>query len=455
LLRKILLLGVAAVGLGSYAFWSEGATLNKPLVWWSAVRSWTEPSPEPMYRTSEVERDRIAASVNSTGSIQPVAVINVGSQVSGQIVELRADYNTEVKRGDIIARFDPEPYQTAIEQAEAGLRYAKAAVAIQQAVLDRTEAELTVAQAEYASAKAHTQMALVAVAEHGRSLERKETLVSGGTGSTVEREQAQWAYDTARAAWDAAVASERGKVGAVVGIEAQIRSARSQIETAQATVDQRVASLRQARKSLEQSIIRSPVDGTVVDRMVEAGQIVAASLQSPTLFTIAQDLRRMQIKASVDEADIGLIRQGLEVAFTVDAYPNQTFKGRVTQIRKNPTVLQYVVSYTVIVSAPNPKFLLLPGMTANARIILAERENVLRVPNAALRVRLDQPGPKSPHVWVLDGNTPKVVPVRVGISDGTYTEVQGDLEPGWAVIVGMDTSVKSNATAGRVFGTGL
>jgi HlyD family secretion protein len=163
----------------------------------------------------------------------------------------------------------------------------------------------------------------------------------------------------------------------------------------------------------------------------------------------------MQIKASVDEADIGLIREGNEVAFTVDAYPNQTFRGRVTQIRKNPIVLQYVVSYTVVVSAPNPEFLLLPGMTANARIILAERGNALRVPNAALRVKLDQPGPKTPHVWVLDGDTPRAVPVRVGISDGTYTEITGDVEPSRTIIVGVDATAQSKAASGRVFGTGL
>lgn len=444
-MRKILLLGVAVIGIGGYVLWPDGA--NSP-----AWLPWAESAPVK-YRTAAVERGRIAATVSSTGGIQPVAIVSIGSQVSGQIMELRADFNSPVRKGDIIAVFDPEPYENAIEQAEAGLKNAKAAVSIQHATLDRTRANLTVAHAEYAQAKAQTQQAQVAVAENSRGLERKKTLVSGGTGTTVEREQAQWAYDTARAAWAAADASERAKAGEIVGIEADIRSAEGQIETALATVDQRKAELRQARTSLEHSIIRSPVDGIVIDRAVEAGQIVAASLQSPTLFTIAQDLRQMQIKATVDEADIGSIREGQEVAYTVDAYPNRSFQGKVIQIRKNPIVTQYVVTYVVIVSAPNPDLLLLPGMTANTRIVLAEKDNVLRIPNAALRVRMDRTGPPGPHVWVNDPKGPKAVPVRVGVTDGTYTEVAGDLEPGQALIVAIDTTAR--AAAPKVFGTGL
>jgi HlyD family secretion protein len=450
-MRKILLLGVAAVALGGgYAFWPDGVSLGKPATW--SVASWGKPSAEQKYRTAPAERGRLAASVNSTGPLQPVAVVNIGSQVSGQIVELRADYNSPVRKGDILAIFDPEPYQYAIEQSEAELSYARSAVTVQEAALDRAEAELMVAQAEYAAAKANTQQALISMTDYGRNLERKKTLVSGGTATTVEREQAQTAYDTARAVWAAADATARGRAGTVTGIEAQIRSAAAQIETARATVAQNVAALRQAKKSLEQSIIRSPVDGIVIDRLVEAGQIVAASLQAPTLFTIAQDLKEMQIKASVDEADIGLIREGQEVTFTVDAFPNRTFHGRVKQIRKQAYVVQFVVTYTVVVSAPNPELLLMPGMTANAKIVLAERDNVLRVPNAALRVKLDRAGPRSPHIWVLDDDGPRVVPVRAGITDGTYVEVTGDIEEGKPVIVGVDAEKGSSP---KVFGTGL
>jgi HlyD family secretion protein len=446
-----LLLGVAAVALGGYALWPDGASLGKPATW--SVSSWGKSSPEQKYRTAPAERGRLAASVNSTGPIQPIAVVNIGSQVSGEIVELRADFNTPVRKGDIIAIFDPEPYQYAIEQTEADLSFARSSVTVQEAVLDRAKADLTVAQAEYAAAVANTQQALISVNDYGRILERKKALVSGGTGTTVEREQAQVAYDTARAVGAAADATARSRAGTVTGIEAQIRSATAGIETTRASVAQKAAALRQARKSLEQSIIRSPVDGIVIDRLVEAGQIVAASLQSPTLFTIAQDLREMQIKASVDEADIGLVREGQEVTYTVDAFPNQTFHGRVKQIRKQAYAVQFVVTYTVVVSAPNPELFLMPGMTANAKIVLAERENVLRVPNAALRIKLDRAGPRSPHVWVLGDDGPTAVPVRAGITDGTYTEVVGDIAEGQSVIVGVDASEKGSSP--KVFGTGL
>jgi HlyD family secretion protein len=450
-LRKILLLGAAVVALGGYAVWPDGASLSNPATW--SVSSWSGSSPEQKYRTAPAERGRLAASVNATGPLQPVAMVNVGSQVSGEIVELRADFNTPVREGDIIAIFDPEPYQNVIEQTEAELKHARASVTVQEAALDQAEAELTVAQADYAAAKASTQQAMIAVAEHGRVLERKKALVSGGSGTTADREQAQAEYDTARAVWAAADATARGRAGTVTGIEAQIRSAAAQIETARATVDQKIATLRQARKSLEQSIIRSPVDGIVIDRQVEAGQIVAASLQTPTLFTIAQDLKEMQIKASVDEADIGLIREGQEVTYTVDAFPNQTFHDRVKQIRKQAYVVQFVVSYTVVATAPNPDLLLMPGMTANAKIVLAERDKVLRVPNAALRVKLDRAGPRSPHVWVLGDDGPRAVAVRAGISDGTYTEVAGDIEEGAAIIVGVDADERDSSP--KVFGMGL
>jgi HlyD family secretion protein len=459
-----MLLCAVALGVAAYALTPQGGGSGWTS-WSTILASWAGRADTPRYRTAEVERGRVAAVVNATGSIQPVAVVAVGSQVSGQIRELRADYNSEVRKDEVIAVFDPEPYRNAIEQAEAELRFARAAVKIQRAALDRTKADLAVAQADRAASKARTRASLAALADYRRDLERKKALATGGTGTAVEKDRAQTAFDTAHAVWEAAEAAERAKAAMVTGIEAQLRSAESQIESALASVDQKSAALRQARTSLDRSIIRSPVDGTVIDRMVEAGQIVAASLEAPVLFTIARDLREMQIKASVDEADIGRIRVGQKVAFTVDAFPDRTFRGEVGQIRKNPVVTQYVVTYTVVVSAPNPDLLLLPGMTANVRILLAEREDVLRVPNAALRVRMERTGPPAAHgmertgppaihVWVLDGAEPRAVPVRAGLTDGTYTEVAGPLEPGQPVVVGREAAA-AGPEARRVFGAGL
>jgi len=257
---------------------------------------------------------------------------------------------------------------------------------------------------------------------------------------------------------EASKAQEDAQVSAVRAAEAQLRVSEAMLKNAAAQVVQNEAALRQAQVDLERTFIRAPVDGIVVGRSVDVGQTVAASLQAPTLFTIAQDLRNMQVDTNVDEADVGRVKVGQTATFTVDSFPGRTFTGEVVQIRKAPLVVQNVVTYDVVVSAKNPEQRLLPGMTANVRIVIEQKEGVLQVPNAALRFR--PPGMEAPEreraarpgqgggrgggaptgrVWVVgpDGK-PAAVPLQLGIGDGTYTEVaKGEIKEGQQVIVGV------------------
>ena len=257
---------------------------------------------------------------------------------------------------------------------------------------------------------------------------------------------------------DASKAQELAQVSAVRAAEAQLRVTEAMLKNAAAQVVQNEAALRQAQVDLERTFIRAPVDGTVVGRSVDVGQTVAASLQAPTLFTIAQDLRNMQVDTNVDEADVGRVKVGQAATFTVDSFPGRVFTGEVVQIRKAPLVVQNVVTYDVVVTAKNPEQRLLPGMTANVRIVIEQKESVLQVPNAALRFRpagMEAPERERParpgggsgrggggpagRVWVLgpDGK-PAALTIQLGIGDGTYTEVaKGDVKEGQQVIVGV------------------
>ena len=313
----------------------------------------------PGYRLARVERGPITAAVSSTGTLNPVITVLVGSQISGQIKEILADFNTEVKKDQVIARIDPELFESRVAQAGADLEAAHSAVQVARSNVAAVGAELAKAQALLADA--------------ARDLNRKQALVEKNFISASERDKAQTAYDIAR---------EQAHT-----VEAQIKVQEAQVQNAQALVKQRDAALKQSRIDLERTYIRAPVNGTVISRNVDAGQTVAASLQAPTLFTIAKDLSAMQVDTSVDEADVGRLRLGQPASFTVDAFPRRSFSGAITQIRKAPTVVQNVVTYTVVISADNPGGALLPGMTANVRIAVDQRDGALKVPNAALRFR--------------------------------------------------------------------
>jgi HlyD family secretion protein len=295
------------------------------------------------YETGTVDRGTVEKSISSTGSVAALVTVEVGSQISGQISALHADFNSRVQRGDLLAVIDPQTFQQRVAQAEADLAVARANMGSQQAVLR----------------KAHTT-----VEQWRRDYDRQKQL--------AERQLiAQSAIEEARKSLELS--------------ESDLVIAEAQIKNAEAALLTRQASLEQARIDLSRTQIRSPIDGVVISRSVDLGQTVAASLQAPVLFQIAQDLSQIQIEARVDEADIGSIETEDPASFTVDAFPDQSFPGRVAQVRLAATTVQNVVTYSVMIQAENPRQMLLPGMTANVRIVTDTRQDVLRVPNDATR----------------------------------------------------------------------
>lgn len=337
--------------------------------WWSSKGK----PVGPQYRTETVDRGEVSAHVSANGTLNPVTLVNVGTQVSGTVRRIYADFNQQVKAGQVLAELDPALFQAALAQSSANLANA--------------QAQLRLAEANAA---------------------RMQTLFDQEYVSRQELDQAQAARAQAAA---------------------QVRLARAQM-----TRDQ---------TNLGFSIIRSPVDGTVVNRQVDVGQTVAASFQTPTLFQIGKDLTQMQIDSNVSEADIGQIEVGQPVSFRVDAFPDTEYRGAVRQVRLNAKTEQNVVTYNVVVDVANPELALMPGMTANLRVQVETRPDVLRVPTAALRFRPQTDGtatearaPRGAAVHLLVGGKPVRVPVKTGISDKTHTEiVSGSLKPGDLVIV--------------------
>lgn len=314
---------------------------------------------ETKYRLGKVERGPLQAVVVASGTLNAVTTVQVGSQISGQILEILADFNTQVKKDQVIARIDPQSFELRVNQTRADVDAAKSAVGVAQSNLAAQRAELSRVKVNLADAE--------------RDFNRKKTLVEKNFISPAELDKAKTVYDATR---------EQQRA-----VEAQIKVAESQVGSAEAAVKQRESLLKQAQVDLERTIIRAPVDGTVILRNVDAGQTVAASLQAPVLFTIARDLRDMQVEAAIDEADVGRLRVDQAATFTVDAFPRRNFSGQIRQIRKSPVNVQNVISYTVVISAANPDQSLLPGMTANVRVVVDSREQALKVPNAALRFR--------------------------------------------------------------------
>ena len=341
----------------------------------------------PSFRLTQVESGPIISTVSSTGTVTPVTTVQVGSQLSGQIRELYVDFNSKVEQGQVIARIDPENFEVRVRQADAELAVARANVAIQRAAVERTQAELENAYAALAATKAQTEKARVVLVHAKRDLDRKRALHQQAIISKSQIDDAVAAHDQAHAQLIATEAQEQAQASIVLSRKAQVKMSQAQVEHALAQVKQREAALHNSKIDLEHTVIRSPLDGLVIQRNVDIGQTVAASLQAPTLFTIAQDLRNMQVDTNVDEADIGRIQVGQRVTFTVDAFPGREFIGQVEQIRKAPQTIQNVVTYTVVVTAENQDQHLLPGMTANVQLVIDERQAVLKVSNAALRFR--------------------------------------------------------------------
>jgi len=349
----------------------------------------------PQYKTATLQRGDLDAKVTATGTVNAVTTVLIGTQVSGTINALYVDFNSPVTKGQLLAQIDPATIQAQVDQAVASLLSA--------------EANLKKAQASLLDAR--------------RTYERNKQLMANNF-------IAQSDLDTS---------------------ETNAQAADAQLDAAKAQVLQGRAALSQAQTNLRYTRIVSPVNGTVISRSIDVGQTVAASFQTPTLFTIAQDLTKMQIDTSVDEADIGKVKVNQDVRFTVDAYPDINFTGKVSEVRNAPTTVQNVVTYDVIVQVDNADLKLKPGMTANVSIITESRKGVLLVPNSALRfrpqaegdgstnaVKKSATGNKGPAIWILENNKPKQKKITTGISDGSFTEVvSGELKEGQEVIVSM------------------
>ena len=441
--RKILILtGAAMVVMGLGA--------------WTAMRG----PADAQYRTAPVVCGDIASTVSATGTPNAVVTVQVGSQVSGNILALYADFNTPVKKGQVVARIDPQIYQARVDQARATLNVQQAAVVNAEAQIEKSNADVANAQAAVANAKANAVHAQSAVTDAKSKLGRRLELVKEGVMSQEDGETAQSTYDQAVASFDAANAQVKAAQENVTAAHAEVRVAQTALASAQAQVKQQQAALAQAQADLDHTYITAPLDGVVVSRNIDVGQTVAASLQAPTLFTIAQDLTKMQVDTNVSEADVGRVRVGMPATFSVDAYPGQAFHGSVTSIRKAAINVQNVITYDVVISFSNPDQKLFPGMTANVKILIDEHQNALKIPAAALRFRpagaMARLKPGAPVVWMLDGkNSPKPVPVSLGLTDGVSTEVTGGgLKEGDRVIVASLSPKTGGASAPPMRGRG-
>jgi HlyD family secretion protein len=389
----------------------------------------------PKHRTARVERGPLTAAVSATGSLNAVVVVQVGSQVSGQIKELKVDFNSIVKKNQVIARIDPDIFEAKVNQAKADLDSSRAAVLNQEAQVERARADVDNARAALVEAKAFTAKAQVQSADAKRDYDRKTELFGRQLIANSDLDTAQATYDAAVAQLDSTRAREQALGSGIQSALAQLRVAQAMLESARAQVKQKDAALKQAQVDLDHTTILAPVDGVVVSRQVDVGQTVAASLQAPVLFTIAQDLTKMQVETSVDEADIGRLKLDDRATFTVDAFPGDMFTGTVTQIRKAPQVVQNVVTYTVIVSVDNPSGKLMPGMTANVKLVVAQKPSALKVPNAALRFRpagVDAATPTTAEPGAAaSGGTPSTDQLRELLVKGLglTPEQQKKLEP--------------------------
>ncbi len=325
------------------------------------------------YKTVKVERGNLSTFVTANGTVNPVTTVLVGSQVSGTIQKLNADFNSIVKKGQLIAQIDPAIFQAQVAQAVAKVENAKASLLTAQA-------DIATALSNIEASKANVVKARVSLEDTRRSLRRSMELFSQNLISASDRDAAQTSHDSAVAQLEATLAQKNAS-------DAQAESAKARVESAKAQIKQAEAELEMAQVNLDHTRITAPVNGIVISRNVDVGQTVAASLQAPTLFSIAQDLTEMQVETNVSEADIGRMANQQETTFTVDAYPLMTFQGKVTEIRNAPITVQNVVTYNVVIQVRNPELKLKPGMTANVSILVSHKDNVLKIPNAALRFR--------------------------------------------------------------------
>ncbi len=400
-MRKILVIAIVVglLGVGAYYYTQNG-----------------QDKARTQYVTAKLEKRDLVRSISTTGTLRAVITVDVGSQISGRISEILVDFNSPVKKGQVIARLDPLSYEAQVRQGEAELDLYRAKVLSQEAAVLGSQADLDSAQSNRLAAQAAVSKAQASLESAEREMNRSRALVEKGIIAKTEYDTDLTTYHEAKAQFAQAEAQERASLNQVSAKEAAVAEAKAKIKEAQAQVRLKEASLDTNKVNLSHTIISSPVDGIVINRAVDVGQTVAASLQAPVLFTIAQDLKDMEVAASVDEADIGNIKVGQGCSFTVDAYVNRKFSGKVSQIRKAAQTVQNVVTYTVIISAENKELALLPGMTADARIVLQNRPQILAAPNAALRFT-------PPEGTALAGAEAKAEPVSENGASGSGRRV--------------------------------
>jgi HlyD family secretion protein len=416
-----------------------------------------EESAVPVFLTAPVERGSIATMVKASGTVEAVVTVDVSSQLSGRMAEVFVNFNDAVKAGQPIAQLDQEIFSARVNEAKAALSVARANAQVQNAALER--AKVAVLNARTAKRLAEAQSAASSVKHDEAERESQRKVQLARTGSATERElsQAKALRDTSAADLLASIEQIQMKAEAIAIGEAEHQMAEANLVNAQAVVEQRRAALDQAQLDLERSVVRAPIDGVIIKRDVNPGQTVAVSLEAKTLFKIANDLREMEVHGKIDEADVGRLKVGQTAEFAVDAFPDRTFRGQVLQIRKSPEVVQNVVTYTAITSAPNPDLLLLPGMTAQLRIVVSEAGEVLKIPDQALRFHpsgsdvassrepASQTGSdSSATVWVVgrDGQ-PSPVAVKLGARDDNAAALlEGPLDEGRQLIIGAANSQK-------------
>jgi HlyD family secretion protein len=407
---------LTSIAGGSLASTPEHRTPWKAILWvavvlvllvagtlvYARVRQTRAPA-KSRFEAAAVSRGPIEAKVTSTGTVNAVITVNVGSYVSGTITNLYVDYNSKVRKNDVLARIDPQLFVAALDQAKANVTAAEGNLAKARATLEN---DLRIA------ARDHDLLR--------QNLLDQQTVDTADTAAEVDR---------------------------------------ANIEALKGTVEQTKAALVQAKINLGYTVITSPLDGTVISRNVDVGQTVASSLQTPTLFLIAQDLTRMEVDTNIAEADVGRLQEKMTATFTVDAYPAETFTGTIRQVRNAPQTIQNVVTYDAVIDVDNREGKLRPGMTANVTVVYAERTDVVRVPNAALRFRPPEDFGKPPAlpdrlhhvVWVLRDEKPTPVVVRTNVSDGSVSELtEGNLQVGDALITEAAPLTRSTPSFGRV-----
>jgi HlyD family secretion protein len=408
-------------------------------------------SSRPLYRIAAVDRGLVQAEVHATGTLRPLAAVPVVAQTAGELRDVLVADNATVRSGQILARLDADAVTARLNYAQADLAVARANVVVAQAQLERARADADNLRAGDAAAAADVERAKATLADAERDLTRKRGLVKSGDLASQERDHAQAADDAARAGLAAAEAHAGAAAATDQSALAAMKAAAAQVDAANAEVGHREAAVAQVQVDLDHTAIRAPVDGSIIEANAVVGQPLAANPSAPPLFLIASDLRRMQLEASVDEADIGVVAAGQPATFSVDAFPGRTFAGRIVEIRKSPQVLQNVVTYTAVIAVDNRDLKLLPGMTASVDVVVKTAASALRVPNAALQFRPAEAGDvvaagaASGQVWRLDAHgTPQPVTVGLGVSDDAHTEVTGGgLLEGDEIVVGALTGQKS------------